>query len=229
MSRSAYHIEEIAPGRFLLHDSRIAALVRSEGTIDGRIFALTSWRREGLLARLRQRLIRVLTLDDQLAALPSLPDAAPLGGELRRALAGGERISHFDAAGPAWVPVPAADTPNTVLLREGEAIRRRKGRGVPAYAQVRRDSGGVSLQTIGENTALMLSYAQANGITVPLEAQGDGFVLPELPLPAAYATLLRRLATPAADKRWLIESNALPLVQDLLRRLKITVEVQKGD
>jgi len=47
---SAVDLEEIAPNRFLVHTPRINALIKGEGTIEGRLFELTGWRRDGLIA-----------------------------------------------------------------------------------------------------------------------------------------------------------------------------------
>src|SRR3954469_16735395 len=78
--RSAVDLEEIAPNRFLIHTPRINALIKGEGDITGRLFELTSWRREGLIVRLRERGLGVRTLDDRLAKLPGPPPAPPIGG-----------------------------------------------------------------------------------------------------------------------------------------------------
>jgi hypothetical protein len=68
--RSAIDLEEIAPNRFLVHTPRINALIKGEGKIAGRMFELTGWRRDGLIARLRERGFSVRTLGDQLDKLP---------------------------------------------------------------------------------------------------------------------------------------------------------------
>ena len=47
-----FDLEEIAPNRFLVHNVRATGLLKGEGSIDGRLFELTTWRREGLLGRL---------------------------------------------------------------------------------------------------------------------------------------------------------------------------------
>lgn len=57
-----YDIDEIAPGRFMVRDPRANTLLKREGDLEGRLFTLRSWRREGLLARLRERGFRVRTL-----------------------------------------------------------------------------------------------------------------------------------------------------------------------
>src|SRR5258705_8288105 len=78
--RPGIDLEEIAPNRFMIHTQRTQALLSDEGTITGRLFELTTWRREGLLARLRERGFRVRTLADMTAALPAPPPPPPIGG-----------------------------------------------------------------------------------------------------------------------------------------------------
>src|SRR5215218_5798417 len=78
LHRSAADLEEIAPNRFLVHTPRINALIKGEGTIAGRMFELTGWRRDGLIARLRERGFEVRTLDNQLDKLPGPPPAPPI-------------------------------------------------------------------------------------------------------------------------------------------------------
>ena len=69
-------MDEVAPNYFALNNSHLATLLKSEGLIKGHMFELTSWRREGLLARLRERGFSVRSLADRLEALPLPP--APL-------------------------------------------------------------------------------------------------------------------------------------------------------
>src|SRR5262245_51373202 len=101
--RSAISLEEIAPGRFLIHDAQLSGLLKGEGTLTGRLFELTTWRREGLLARLRERGFNVLTLPDLVAQLPGLSQPPPIGGPGWRPLASPiEQISHFDLRNLRW-------------------------------------------------------------------------------------------------------------------------------
>jgi hypothetical protein len=68
-----YDIEEIAPGRFIVRDARANSMLKGEGQLEGQRFTLTSQRRAGLLARLRERGFRVHSLEDRIAALPRPP------------------------------------------------------------------------------------------------------------------------------------------------------------
>src|SRR5262245_39863404 len=88
-------IEEIAPGRFIVRDLRAMPILKGEGEIHGHIFTLTSWRRAGLLARLRAIDLTVSAIEDQTSALPELPAAPVLGPVVWHALATPqERYSH---------------------------------------------------------------------------------------------------------------------------------------
>jgi hypothetical protein len=220
-------LEELRPNYFVVHNPLVGVVLRGEGERDGDRFILTSWRREGLLARLRARQFKVLTLADQIAALPELPAVAPLGPTITRPLASGERISLF--AGPdGWQPAPPApDTPDAVLLRHGQLIRRRKGRGPGDYYLVATGT----LQPLAEDKALLVGYARIahdGRRTLTLTPPAQGLRLPDLPLPAAHRTLLGRLAEPSRDG-WHLPPESVELVSALLARLGLVLHYQKPD
>jgi hypothetical protein len=212
-------IEELRPELFVVHNPAAGPTLRGEGEREGDRFRLTTWRREGLIARLRARGFAVLTLDDQIAALPELPPAR-LGPPLTRPFATGERVSVFGGEPPGWLPAPPApDDPQAVLVREGQVIRRRKGRGPASYALAAR--GG--LRPLSEDEALRHGYAElaheppAPVKLLPVE---QGLLLPELLLPAAHRALLGRFAT-RTTAGWLIQPGAEALAAALLARLKL--------
>jgi hypothetical protein len=216
-------LEEVRPNRFVVHNPLVGSTLRGEGEREGDRFTLTTWRREGLLARLRSRQFKVLTLADQVAALPGLPPAVPLGPPAARPLAAGERISVF--AGPrGWEPAPSAPgAPAAVELRPGQVIRRRKGRGPGDFYLV----APGTLRPLGEDDALRQGYAQlAQPGPAPVAlAAGDGgrSLLPDLPLPAEHRALMGRLAD-RADEGWLVAEGADELVAALLARLGLVAE-----
>jgi hypothetical protein len=212
-------LEEIRPDAFLVHNPAIGPLLSGEGERNGDRFRLTTWRREGLIGRLRARTFVVHTLADQIAALPDLPAAAPLGAPLSRASVKGERLSVFGADPPGWAPAP--ETPAGAQLREGEVLRRRRGRGPANYYRV---GPGGALQSLSEDAAVQLGYAQvaAQGPTTALQLQEAGAFLVDLPLPQAHRLLLGRLAE-ATRAGWTIAPAGIPLVELLLARLGIRV------
>src|SRR5437867_3538347 len=106
--RSAIDLEEIGPNRFLVHNQRARRLLKGEGTMVGRLFELTTWRREGLLARLHERGFNVRTLADLASNLPTPPPPPPIGGMGWRPLTHAiEQISHFDLHNLRWRPLAA--------------------------------------------------------------------------------------------------------------------------
>ena len=58
-ARSVIDLEEVRPHIFQIHYPRVVSTLKGEGVINGQQFELTSWRREGLLARLRERGSRI--------------------------------------------------------------------------------------------------------------------------------------------------------------------------
>jgi hypothetical protein len=166
-----YDIEEIAPGRFIVRDPRAKTILKGEGDLEGQFFTLRSWRREGLLARLRGRGFRVLTIEDRIRHLPPLPAPLPTGSPFWLPLPDDERWSVFDPQHLDWIPVPVEirDGIAGCVIRQGQVIRRRRGRGVPRYALV---AEGATLRTIDETEALLHGYARAT--PVRLTARRDG-------------------------------------------------------
>lgn len=215
-------LEELRPDHFVIHNPAAAPVLRSEGIREGDRFQLTSWRRDGLIARLRARGFVVLTLADQIAALPALPAMPAAGAPLVRALAPGERISSFAADPPGWQPAPSV-APGSVQLHEGWIIRRRRGRGPASYYRV----SGRSLAPLDEAAALRLGYAliaEQGGATVAATPADQGWLLPDLPLPPEHRRLLGRLAT-HTRAGWHVSTSAKPLVSALLARLGLGLRI----
>lgn len=215
-----YDIDEIAPGRFMVRDSRANTLLKREGDLEGRLFTLRSWRREGLLARLRERGFRVRTLEDRIHALPPLPPPYPAGNTSWHPLPADERWSVFDPQRLDWVPIPE-ETRNGIVgcvVRQGQVIRRRRGRGIPRYALV---AAGATLRSIDETEALLRGYAQARSPVLTARRDGERILLPAQPLPPPYRSLLRSLAVDTIDGCPVITPDAWLLAQALYARLGV--------
>jgi hypothetical protein len=221
-----YDIEEIAPGRFIVRDARANNILKGEGQLEGQRFTLTSQRRAGLLARLRERGFRVHSLEDRIAALPSLPGAYPLGPAGFHPLGSPhERLSAFDPDTLGWhalEPEPHHGTSGW-WLRPGWSVRRRKGRGEADYYLARSQGSGVGLRGVSEDAALLAGYAlaAADG-EIPLTAQvaGDEAALPDVALPPSYRRVLNLLGR---EERGilLVDERAWPFAQDLFARLGV--------
>jgi hypothetical protein len=229
--RSSISLEEIAPGRFLVHDPQVSGLLKGEGTLSGRLFELTTWRREGLLARLRERGFKVLTLAGLAAQLPGLPQPPPIGGPGWRPLSSAiEQISHFDLRNLRWRALEPETRAGAlgVAIYGGWALRRRKGRGAASfYLAVRERGGGVGLQPLDETAAILTGYAQALALDArPLlvDRSGDHIVLPDVELPPPHRMLLKRIAT-EDDERLLVDESGWPLAQAVFGRLGVQLKI----
>ncbi|MBO9326601.1 MAG: hypothetical protein J7463_14875 [Roseiflexus sp.] len=221
-----YDIEEIAPGRFIVRDPRANSILKGEGDLEGQFFTLRSWRREGLLARLRERGFRVLTLEDRIRHLPPLPPPLPVGSPFWLPLPDNERWSVFDPQRLDWIPVPV-EVRNEIaggVIRQGQVIRRRRGRGIPRYALV---TAGATLRTIDETGALIRGYAGATPARLKARRDGERIVLPAHPLPPPHRRLLRRMAMDTVDHCLVIEPKAWALVQEIYARLGVLLSLER--
>lgn len=221
-------LEEVRPGLFFVHNPAAGPTLRGEGDREGDRFRLTSWRREGLVARLRARSFTVLTLADQIAAVPDLPPATPPGPPVVRPLAAGERVSYFAPPGDGhplgWRPAPEAG--GAVTLREGWVIRRRKGRGPGSHYLV----APGALRPLDADEALRRGLAQvalAGPAPIMARPAEGGWLMPEPPLPSAHRALLPRIADRAAVG-WLVTPEALPLARALLARAGLALQIEEA-
>ena len=221
-----YDIEEIAPGRFIVRDPRAKTILKGEGDLEGQFFTLRSWRREGLMARLRGRGFRVLTLEDRIRRLPPLPAPLPTGSSFWLPLPDDERWSVFDPQHLDWIPVPVEVRDGIAggVIRQGQVIRRRRGRGVPRYALV---AEGATLHTIDETEALLHGYARATPVRLTARRDGERIVLPAHPLPPPHRRLLSRMAIDTVDRCPVIELKAWTPVQEIYARLGVLLSLEK--
>jgi hypothetical protein len=238
--RPSVDLEEIAPNRFLVHNQRTSALLKGEGTLAGRLFDLTTWRRDGLIARLRERGFYVRTLADRLDALPEPPPPPPIGGPGWRPLAGQiEQISHFDLRRLRWHPLApeTRDGVAGVVVYDGWVLRRRKGRGASSYYLAFKErSGGIGLRPLDETSAILAGYAQALALDPrPLMAErrpaasagqaGFWLLLPDVELPPPYRAILESIAE-ESEEGPLVDQRGWPLAQELFGRLGVRLTVE---
>jgi hypothetical protein len=237
--RPAVDLEEIAPNRFLIHTPRANALLKDEGSLEGRLFDLTTWRRAGLIARLRERGFGVRTLADRLEALPEPPPPPPIGGPGWRPLASPiEQISHFDLRRLRWHPLgpETRDGLVGVTVYDGWVLRRRKGRGGSSYYLAFKErGGGIGLRSLDETAAILAGYAQALALDPrPLLAERrlaasstqtrDRLLLPDVELPPPYRAVLESISE-KSDEGPLVDERSWPLAQELFGRLGVRLTI----
>jgi hypothetical protein len=216
----------------MVNDPRTRPLLKGEGEFKGQVFELTSWRREGLLARLRGQGFTVRTLADQVAKLP-LPPPRPVpirDAALRPLTSEIDRFSYFDPLALSWVHVEPQEAhgEQVVMLREGWVVRRRRGRGASSFHQVFIErGGGVGLRPLGETEALLAGYAQATAShsrEIAARRAGKEYLLPDLELPQPYQAVLGRFAK-LTPEGWRVMERGLPLAQELYARLGLLLTI----
>ncbi len=220
-------LEEVQPGRFRVHTMQICALLKGEGDIQGDRFTLTTWRRDGLLARLRMRGFKVFTLEDRVQALPGLPVVEPIGPAEWRVVGGMDRYSFFDPDGLDWVAIDEQDREGvrSVLLHVGWIVRRRHGRGPSSYHQVLPAKRGTGLLPLTETDALLAGYAlaaQAGPCWLPVRREDGKVCVPALVLPLPHRDVLQRLGTPTKSK-WQFNDQVWDIVMQVYARLGVRV------
>lgn len=231
--RQSLDLDEIAPSRFLVHNTHVVALLKGEGEFAGRLFELTTWRREGLLARLQERGFGVRTIADRIAGLAAPPAPPPIGAPGWRVLSrAAEHFSRFDIERIDWRPLEpeTRDGAAGVTLCEGWVIRRRIGRGIPSfYLAFRERGGGIGLRALGETEALLTGYAQAVAHDPRpwlIERRGDEIALPEVALPPPYREVLALFAR-EGKQGWLVEQErGWELAQELFGRLGVRLSIE---
>jgi hypothetical protein len=182
-----------------------------------------------MLARLRDHGFVVLTLADQVGALPVLPPPAAPGEPVSRVVQRTHRYSVFSAAQLGWVPLEPQAGPAGPLVwpRVGQVLRLRQGRGPARYSLVGADRRGqATLAPLDETAALLQAYAQVQRDqpqTLILQRDGDEYYLPVLPpLPAPHQELLDRLAAQEGAGRR-IDPAARPFLRELFAKLGLAL------
>jgi hypothetical protein len=224
-------LEEYAPNHFMVHDIRVRPFIRGEGDVEGNRFVMTSWRRDGLMARLAERGLVMVTIESLTESLPALPAPFPIADEARWQPLGhpSERWSFYDPRQRAVVAcetVSHADQQG-VWLYPGCMVRRRRGRGLAEWyrSQVQ---GAHTLQytPLDEDSAVLQGLSQACAYThdpIALRASATGAVVVEIPyLPRAHQAVLARCAT--TDRNglvWQCHPDHLHLVAGVLARVNL--------
>ncbi|GAC1364222.1 MAG: hypothetical protein NVSMB42_24020 [Herpetosiphon sp.] len=222
--------DELAPDHFLVRDDRLRPVLRGEGTIDGAHFTLGTWRRDGLIARLRSSGFTVRTLDERIAGLPRLP-APALGDEhLQPRDHPRQQWAAFDGERLRWrdLPVVTDDGRTGVRVRIGEPLRRRRSRQGGDFFRLLDRGTGLRLEPLSEDDALLHAYSILAQSDRPahliLHVADDLHHLDGSTclLPGPHRQILDLLNTRGA--RWSFAAPAWALVQQLLARLAIVIE-----
>ncbi|WP_026370153.1 hypothetical protein [Kallotenue papyrolyticum] len=220
-------LDEVRPDRFVINNDKVRPWLKGEGVTVGRFFELGTWRRAGLIARLRERGFNVRTLADRIAALPALRSVPAPGAEGVRLLAPRERFAVFDAATLHWRELAASEHQGrpAVRLPADIAVRRRKSRGhADYYLTARTATGAINLLPVSETDALLHAYSQIAGQhglrALHATQQGDLVLVPQRQaiLPPPHRDLLDRLAVEDAE-RWSFAPPVLAQVAAVLERL----------
>lgn len=227
-------LDEIKPNRFIIYNAQVRVILRGEGVIVGKFFDLVTWRREGLIARIRMRGFNVRTIQDRIDLLPAIAEVAPPGAQALRLLAAKERIGIFERADLHWrdlQPILHENRP-AVRLHEHVAIRRRKSRGkADFYITTLNRASQINFLPVTETDALLHAYGQIAGDDRPAIArfseQADAYVVPQdqLILPPPHAAVLDMLALDHAA-RWTFPKAVADQVEDVFAKLAIEIQPQ---
>lgn len=222
--------EELTPNTFVVHDIRVTPFLRGEGELVGNRFTLTSWRRDGLFARIRQRGLIMASLDDQINDLPRLPHAPQLSDAYWHPLGTAQtRWSMYNPTLRGLTPLEPMmrHDQSGVMMPLGSVVRRRQGRGIPEWFGCHALKGNqLDLVPLDEDVALLYGLAQAATIAPPLTWERietfAHLVVP--PLPRPYMHLLGRLARYDQQRHtWSTEITHLTFLSQFLHRVGITL------
>lgn len=208
-------------------------MLRGEGIIIGKFFDLVTWRREGLMARIRERGFNVRTLADRVERLPAIgPVDPPLPEGVRVLSHAKERIATFQRDTLHWRDLPVIDHQGKASVRVpgNVAIRRRKSRGhSDYYITTPVGDGHINFLPTKEADALLHAYAQfalnEPPATLRFVESEDGYVVPERQaiLPPPHQDVLSLLVRDKAE-RWTFPKNASELAEAVFEKLGIELQ-----
>lgn len=223
-------LDEVRPNRFLIHNVKTKMLLRGEGVTIGNTFELTSWRREGLIARLRMRGFTVRTIDSRIAALPPLPAPVPYGDLGMRDLQHPkERYARFDKVQLRWIDIKLEEETRQVQIGVGWVVQRRRGRGhADHYLATQEKPERIGLLPMSETSALLMGYAQATADgerTLRLQSADGGYRLPaSLLLPPPHREVLKAIGVRARGTT-MIPPEGMELARLLFEKLRLMLHV----
>lgn len=231
----AVDLDEIRPDRFVIHNDKVRPLLKGEGVTAGKFFELVTWRRDGLMARIRERGFNVRTIADRIDALREIQPVPPPGELGVRVLSQAkERIAIFDSDTLRWQEAPVIDYQGkpAVQLRAGEVLRRRKSRGAGDYyiATIAGDQQ-INLLPVNETGALLHAYAQIAGSAAPAvlrySEQADTYYLPrnQALLPQPHRETIELIARDKAEP-WTIDKSVFALLEAIVAKLGISLQRQ---
>ncbi len=224
-------LDEMAPNNFIVRNERVRPLLRGEGTLDGSHFLLETWRRDGLIARIRAAGLSVRTLLDRVNALPTIPPGRTVGPQLFRPLGTAkEQWAGFDRARLRWrdLPVVTHEGRQGVEVLVDEPVRRRKSRtGGDFFVIVPQGTTGAGLLAVDEEAALLQAYALLANSREPARIhftkEADLYHVKggSVVLPARHAETLDLLA--ASKARWTFGSATSALAERVFEKLGIVL------
>ncbi|HEY0737628.1 MAG TPA: hypothetical protein VGD69_22110 [Herpetosiphonaceae bacterium] len=228
-------LDEIRPDRFIINNDKVRPVLRGEGVTVGKFFELVTWRREGLIGRIRMRGFNVRTLEDRVTTLRGVKSVDPPGAEGVRVLHHPkERIAHFDSARLHWCDLPTIDHGGkpAVRLPVNVAIRRRKGRGhADYYITATVGHGEINFVPTKEVAALIHAYsqiAQEHTPVVRYTLADEIYTIPrqQALLPPQHQEVLEMLAVDKAEP-WSIPAPVFDLAAGVFAKLGIDLQPQQ--
>lgn len=210
-------------------------MLKGEGVTVGKFFELVTWRREGLIARIRMRAFNVRTLEDRVATLRSIKPVDLPGAESVRLLPHPkERVATFDREQLQWRDLPAVDHQGkpAVRLPLNVAARRRKGRGPSDYYITTPGSNGqVNFLPIKEATVLLHAYsqiAQQQPVILSYTRADEIFTIPrgKIVLPQPHQEVLEMLSLEKSEP-WNIPAAVFELAEAVFAKLGIELRPQR--
>lgn len=231
-TRGHVDFEEVRFRQFVVRNQGMYRILKGEGVFQGQIFKLTTWRSDGLFARLRESGFVVKSLADQVEDLPRVPPAARVGEAVFYISQGHERYSYFDALALVWVPLELEQHKGQpgVWLRSGWVVRRWRNRGVVSYGNVilLRTTGHVRFDTLSETEALLAGYAQCVLVDRPaisVFVEQKHHYVPDIVLPAPHYEVMTRLAD-KTEQGWKVEKRVWPLARKAYEKLGVQLAVR---